>query len=134
MDHDKAMLVVAALRSGKYKQAKGVLERIDHGKRSNCATGVICRVALANGVTMRVREIEPDKGSARRKLTEFEGRAHRVPPIVTFWLGARYNHAIYIPVQERNSADLFISVEMLNDSGLTFDQIADLIERFWAWM
>lgn len=59
MDKKLKRAWIKALRSGKYKQGPGVLEKVDaKGRVTNCCLGVLCRVA-------GVRASRPDEAGNR---------------------------------------------------------------------
>ena len=98
---------VAALRSGKYKQTKCALWARDGG--SFCCLGVAC-------------DIYP---YAEWEGGTFLGRVTVLPPDVQGWLGINLVGGLPRPAYSRGSTTLI----SLNDSGSTFDQIADVIEE-----
>ena len=97
---------VAALRSGKYAQGKNLL-RTATGRF--CCLGVACELAAEAGVIASFT----DGGYG----IEHENKV--LPEQVINWLGLR-NDAGYYGGN---------SLAQMNDSGATFDNIADLIER-----
>jgi hypothetical protein len=107
--NDNAKKWVAALRSGKYKQTRHVL----CDRNGHCCLGVACEVAIENGVPLT------------RESTEF-GRVlfnvyalSLLPYQVRDWLGLR------------NAGGTYGDGSLLHDNdsrGLTFEQIADIIE------
>jgi hypothetical protein len=103
---------VEALRSGKYKQGNGVLKD-DNNKF--CCLGVLCDIS---DMSIWIKSIE---GSS-----EFNNY---------------FENSMYLPVKirqwaEMNSAsgiydDWEPSLASENDNGLSFNEIADLIEKHW---
>lgn len=109
-DHAKAW--VAALRSGKYKQAQGVL----HNYHGYCCLGVACelyRQDTGNGSWHSAREyiFVDDDDYENAVLTRR----------VADWLGlnVEIDSVVHLP-----SGD---SLAHMNDNGYTFEQIADAI-------
>lgn len=96
---------VAALRSGNYKQAQGVLYRPSEGY---CCLGLLCEVAGAQYEKHRsdwwpvIDGERADRGNGDEYLSE-----------------SRF--AIEAEVQER--------LAKMNDDGRSFDEIADYIEK-----
>jgi len=95
---------VKALRSGKYEQAKGVL----HNGTGYCCLGVLCVVA---GMTPERDEDEEFR---------FDGNRACAPEIATRFVGLRTNNGGY------KYGDHALTEK--NDAGMTFNEIADLIE------
>ena len=115
---------VAALRSGEYKQGKSVL----HNRETNeyCCLGVLCDLAVKAGVEVKQGEQSVTVGGdyvnpETIQSTRFGGRAQSLPAAVIGWAGLVEPD----PMPEGVSD----SLACLNDSGDTFDQIADVIER-----
>ncbi|WP_144721181.1 hypothetical protein [Cellulosimicrobium sp. TH-20] len=129
---------LAALRSGEYPQASGVLERIDHTgvSRGFCCLGVLCKLAADTGAaerdvpgawagsTVRYR-VEGGSSSPYMPVPEiaawaFDGDVSRADAWLVPTPGdikARYDEAT-------------VALSTLNDSfGYTFEQLADLIEQ-----
>lgn len=100
-----------ALRSGKYKQCKKQLRNAGR----HCCLGVLCEVR---------GYIREGAGSYRNSVTIIDRDMDRdtdLPP--------EFRGEGYLPFTDRNNA--FTSLVMLNDGGLTFSQIADVIEHFY---
>jgi hypothetical protein len=124
-------LWVKALRSGKYRQAQGRL-RTDGGF---CCLGVACEVAIADGVDVR-------RGGDVRAFT-YDGAETALPPSVAGWLGGLLDNPVvpmrHLPAQAQaavrrgpfGNSDVrtAISLAELNDAGVPFTDIADIIER-----
>lgn len=105
MNPERAKLVADALRSGKYKQGRGAL----HHNGCHCAAGVMCEVALQNGL-----ELEVNKNWL---TTTFDGNISMMPHSVSKW----YNE------------DRFGWLFALNDTyGADFDQIATVFDNLAA--
>lgn len=106
-------LWVEALRSGKYPQGRQALCHIDGDETVDfCCLGVACEVAIAAGLTVRV----DTRFGGRRS---YDGCSLFLPPTVAQWLG----------LADDNGACAGGSLSNRNDSGATFSDIADLIER-----
>lgn len=123
MNPEAKALWVAALRSGKYQQGFGRLEKVVDGKTYHCCLGVLCRVAMEAGVeTTAVAASTPPSGVVQ---TLFDDCNTHVPPIVNEWSGLDYwnTHGVMIGGYAYN----FVA---LNDEQLIpFSKIADLIEE-----
>lgn len=109
---------VAALRSGDYVQGHGTLEGVGNdGKTRNCCLGVACRVAIKDGLNIKVVT------SALWSFT-IDGSSGYLPESVSNWLGIDSdNPRLYVDDQQFSAVNL-------NDYRLfSFDQIADAFER-----
>ena len=128
-------LGIEALRSGKYVQGHRALAPIvdespdsdEPGRQQYCCLGVLCEVALANGLT-GVKRVEGvyqvgylSENSGDRDDVEFA----LLPYAVQEWYGLDREGPSVI-TEDGNTAE----VAYLNDDGgYTFDQIADAFER-----
>lgn len=102
---------VTALRSGEYKQGRGMLH--DTEVDAYCCLGVLCDLAAESGVPVK-REV-----SGYRRFELFDGLDAVLPPSVKHWAGL-----------DRHSPRVgHISLAARNDGGSTFSEIADLIEE-----
>lgn len=118
MIKEKADLLVAALRSGDFKQTTGVLRNGD----SFCCLGVACEIYRQNTGQGEWghNEIFVDHTGDKSFAT--------MPAGVVEWFGAKdFNPNTSIELDGMPGQPL----ASLNDSGWTFAQIADLIEREW---
>ena len=120
--NENAQAWVEALRSGKYKQGKGVLAN-DNGEF--CCLGVACELALEAGIIDQKILETPDYsnvGPRYRYGTREEASVFTLPSPVSFWLGlATHDGRFQMGSKRSTLADE-------NDRGQTFDQIAALIE------
>ena len=103
---------VNALRSGKYTQYKGKLTNVD--TTAFCCLGVACDISnLGTWI-----KLDNEKTCVYSTKSENYGHIGELPTEVQEWLGlstSTGNHSI------SNLADL-------NDEGITFTEIADIIE------
>jgi hypothetical protein len=101
----------AALRSGKYRQAKGALCAADDA--GYCCLGVLCEL---------YRE-ETQKGQWISRAFDVGGNrwAFKLPQSVAAWAGVRSAVGMY-----RETSSLMED----NDQGKTFAEIADIIEKY----
>lgn len=115
MNKQVAEIWVAALRSDKYKQTNGVLTRITEDGMKHCCLGVLCELAVENGVQLEVWDNE-----SNRLYDDAEGMP---PKAVTEWAGLEKYQGQGITVSASKYADM-------NDAQhKTFMEIADEIER-----
>ena len=145
---------VAALRHGGYVQGKYALQRNrDYGTPSGvaktyCCLGVACEVAMAAGVDLQY--VGPSEGDRDRKDgvgvyswgdgTSKEINGETLPEVVMQWLGMKTNDGRFeMPHDEwvkyldgvmvgSVSLNAVRTLVSLNDAGVSFDLIADLIE------
>lgn len=116
-----------ALRSGKFQQGRDYLGyQLPNGQREYCCLGVLCVVAGVKG------EFKVD-GTARRVL-EFGQDAtdgdEILPDDLAADLGIERNPCIPVQLPNAPYPNAFTTLAKANDDGLTFGQIADLIEYF----
>lgn len=108
----KLKLLVDALRSGKYEQG---FHRLESSDGKFCLFGVACMVAEDHGC-----EVIVDKND------RLFGDGIYAQPYVLQW----YKFTSYIIRLPDNCGGTRYRLEILNDSGFTFPQLADLIEYF----
>lgn len=108
-----------ALRSGKYKQGRGKLRQaVDvEGGAEYCCLGVLCDLAAKEGVGDWV------DGSLFRDAVEIQ--AGVLPPGVQAWARTAYGNPV---VPDRTGGCTTLAA--VNDQGATFEEIADLIEKY----
>lgn len=115
MKPEIAKLWVEALRSGKYKQTKNKLATSE----GFCCLGVLCDVAVKNGLSM---EVEESGIIAGRRCTIYAGSGTYLPSVVREWSGIKSSAGEYGPGYESRC----LSDD--NDRGDTFEMIASTIE------
>lgn len=108
---------IAALRSGQYKQGTSRLRRIIRGEDRYCCLGILCELAVQAGA------ITPPTRSNGEALYRYGEDSACLPNAVSRWSGLNGFSGLYIINGSQSSL-----VEN-NDKGMTFDQIADTIER-----
>lgn len=113
---------IGALRSGKYKQIKNVLKRVNKNQtESFCALGVLCDLYQKEHPEDPIKEIKLDSKNKFGNKVQIGETTEILPIKVRKWAGVRNSEA-YIP--EARS-----SIPNLNDKGLSFESIADFIEK-----
>ncbi len=121
MNPEIKQLWVAALRSGEYKQAQGNLRTQDN---KFCCLGVLCNLHAQAHPNIAKHQIH--KGS-------YMGSSGIPPDAVLKWAGLpTVCSMVAIPANKTTIRFNRIEPKTLggaNDSGATFEQIADLIER-----
>lgn len=125
---------LAALRSGEYQQGKSHLKRADDDSKTlrYCCLGVLCELAIKAGVG----EWYEDEGKYAWRLgrnalySDYE--AAFLPNAVRVWSGmwtedGSLNNEYLVP--QNDGGTVFARrLTSANDSGLNFQQIADIIE------
>lgn len=138
MDPEIKAKWVAALRSGEFEQGSGALCR---GGRY-CCLGVLCELAYREGVVARkgcsifpLTEISPypSQSPYRRGHTpsprcstseiSYDGNESFLPLSVQTWAGLDTDNP------EVPALGTTVSLDNLNDSGKTFQEIAEIIEE-----
>jgi hypothetical protein len=132
---------VAALRSGAYAQGVGRLKGpagTGGGKASYCCLGVLCELAVKDGVIEPPRPRGGKFGSRRDWIYQGEGildESWSVLPItVAKWADtplpvtpSPYGCDVFVGVE---TGDEPIPLSGMNDAGASFEEIADIIERY----
>lgn len=117
---------IDALRSGEFEQGQAYLRCHDpDGMTRYCCVGVLCEVAIRQGVPL---EIQEDTSGPR--VTWFDETSQFMPIAVAEWLGIDpddFGELQYCPLCVDGE---HMSPYEANDSRqLTFEQIADGLER-----
>lgn len=103
----------AALRSGEYKQGKGLLK---DPEGRYCCLGVACEVAIKNGLDLKI-EVIPDESGA----TTYDGSYLTLPKAVADWLG-------YVRSEPKLGGKVLTAMNDHEDK--TFEEIADHIDAY----
>ncbi len=96
-----------ALRSGEYKQTK---ERLATEDGKFCCLGVLCELALAEGIT--------SKGKDEEGIFYDSSHKSMPPTAVLEWSNVSRDYGLTT-----------YDIAELNDNGKTFSEIADIIEE-----
>lgn len=116
MNKDIKKKWVDALRSGEYTQGRDALK---NGDGQYCCLGVLCDIAAKEGVVQ-----EKLLTYGERSKYYYDGASALLPGSVIKWAGLDY------PAVSVVYNDKPVWLNALNDEkGLTFDEIADLIEE-----
>lgn len=121
---------VIALRTGNFKQGKGALCTLQIGAGGekvpeHCCLGVASEVAVTLGIIPEPTEYKTSSGTYRRLY----GAAHvmnYLPVEVAEWLGLPIN-----PELHTDHTTEWMTAAMHNDHGVTFDSIANMIEKMY---
>ena len=100
---------VSALRSGDYKQTQRRL----HDENGFCCLGVLC------DLYGKEHNVEWEPSTHSKNAYEFQDKTGRIPLSVVEWAG----------VEDCNPYICGRSLAERNDTGSTFNEIADLIEE-----
>lgn len=108
---------VAALRSGDYKQAKGQLRTSDDGF---CCLGVLCNLHAEAHPKIAREQTDPIRYFSEKAI---------LPTVVRSWSGmeSRTGNAYNISFGLRD----YRTLAEANDAGVTFEQIANWIEKHY---
>lgn len=113
---------VERLRSGNYRQGVGRLKyRRAHQKTEYCCLGVLCEIAVEDGV------IEPPEISRgeTRAVYRFNGNGSTLPEKVVAWAGLKS----YNPSVTGETGKMATLAELNDVDKLCFSDIADVIEK-----
>ena len=123
---------LTALRSGKYKQTRKILR----GNEGFCCLGVLCDIyskETDNPWETRVwtdcnygyEYVNVDESEASKcDFLYFYGEEEYLPQTVVEWAELKNNNPDVV-----DSDDTTISISRLNDNGVSFQEIADIIEK-----
>lgn len=117
--------LIAALRSGEYKQGEGYLRRREDYKHAYatvyCCLGVACKISGLGSFDYTDAFITAEEG---------EVSSTHLPGAVRKWLGFATDNGALINGDMRTETALVVSSLMdANDLGVSFAQIADIIEE-----
>lgn len=107
---------LTALRSGKYPQGKGWLNQ--DGKF--CCLGVLAEIAVEDGVV----QPDPDRGVVRYRSRDGIIAHSFLSPALMEWSGIADDEGEFL-----NEQDNYEQLTTLNDRGMSFNDIADVIEK-----
>lgn len=144
MKKDIAKKWVRALRSKKYRQAKGVLKtKTKSGSVSHCCLGVLCELYQQERKKAKKPEMEVDDFSARdsgglgvssgNRIFEFDGANTVLPDAVQAWAGMYDDAGCFrgdFRIESRNKLYRYSGLAEMNDDGCRFSTIADTIEKY----
>lgn len=128
MNANVKKLWVEALRSGKYKQGQSRLKYTRDGKVKHCCLGVLCEVFKEDNT--RSENLLSISIDALRENSSFLS----VPSVIATEIGLESGNPLVslseTIMEELGNMDLpDHSLAALNDAGLTFSAIADIIQE-----
>lgn len=143
MKKDIAKKWVRALRSKKYRQAKGLLKtKTKSGSVSHCCLGVLCELYQQERKKAKKPELVVDDFSARgsglsaprgNRIFEFDGLNTVLPDAVQTWAGMYDDSGCFRgDFKLENRDKIYGSLAEMNDTGCRFSTIADTIEKYVA--
>ena len=111
---------VAALRDGEFDQTKHML----HDQRGYCCLGVACEI-FAEVLNLKVETVQR-RGEGFEVYYDFQSTV--LPEKVADFLGLKTSEGSFseIRIEGAKRGDTLTSI---NDSGATFSQIADILEK-----
>jgi hypothetical protein len=113
---------VAALRSREYRQGQGALHVVsDEGDRF-CCLGVLCDLAVKAGVEVRLGSGVIILDGIRYNTVRYDNEGAYPPVSVQEWSDLERRERVV-------SREAMTRLASLNDSGRTFEEIADYIEE-----
>jgi hypothetical protein len=125
MNPEIKALWLAALRSGEYEQAKGYLN-LDG---AFCCLGVLCDLAVKQGVEDLTVETKSLYSQAASFVT-YNNDSGDLPEVVREWAGLDGVSTKEVETWEGSAVKHPLNLVDLNDDkGYTFAEIADVIER-----
>lgn len=110
------------LRDPNSKQVTRQLEMVDEEGNliGNCCMGGLCRIAIRNGLKLKVTPRSWNSSIA------FNDHTALLPEEVVEWMGVEPYSDFVLPFRDRRGEQ--VSAYYLNDEGFTFPQIADVLE------
>ena len=115
---------VQALCSGKFKRGEESLYNADFG--AHCALGVLCELAVEDGVTERH---DSQHGGPSFYGKDRNGSDSILPPEVVEWAGLDSPSPMVSYADDFNHGEThFFTVSEMNDMGASFEYIAEKIE------
>lgn len=119
MKSDIAQKWVDALRGNRYRQGRNALKQQKNGEIKHCCLGVLCELyQLEASSPLDERELGPCG------FTFMDGSSDFLPRPVMHWAGMGSNNGdFHDPVSDRGT-----NLVDLNDKGMDFSKLADIIE------
>lgn len=127
-------LWVEALRSGNYKRGDERLSFIEDGVKCFCALGVLCDLAVREGVEVEVT-VDGEGWGERYKFVKYDGEVGVLPLSVMEWAEVPVSSPVVSVTQTVEGDELGVDdtrmwdIGDMNDSGYTWEVIAEAIER-----
>ena len=130
MKRKKARKWIKALKSGKYEQGLGCMKRDRDGRVTHCPLGVLCELAIKDGVDVKTDRYTTAYCSEQNvHVHTFDGNADVLPGKVVEWAGlCSCNGTVFSRLSP-------VSLIELNDElKWSFKDIAGYIDDKWEVM
>lgn len=134
MNRDIASRWTAALRSGEYLQGSGQLAvEYPSGEVEYCVLGVLCDLAHADGVVRPRRAVERSWVAATELRYGSSGYGSVLPDEVVEWAEVDDPDPVvqWSAGGETNQSPM---TQLNDEAGLTFEELADLIDQQWEFL
>ena len=119
MNREVQKLWTVALRSGEFKQGRGIMH--DAKTDTYCCLGVLSELAARRGICVR-----GEYGDEQPRVTQYDGWTSYLPVSVIQWAELSNQDPFVYDIENKKAVPATLS--SLNDSGRTFEKIADAIE------
>ena len=141
MDQEFKAKWVEALRSGEYKQGRGYLKVTENGEARYCCLGVACELLRESGVDVTWEKGNSGGPNSDPNITYFSAYAEGVgsggilPSSLAARIGTGRDPVVVISETTRGFskslpfAHTEFALSTLNDNGVPFSEIANLIEE-----
>lgn len=113
---------IKALRSGKYTQGPQVLKLIKDNGTKHCCLGVLCELAIEDGILVEHSSSSPIGFQKFGSNDEY----CLLPEEVRKWAGISKDRGLMVRIKLKD--DPMSSLTKLNDNGTPFDKIANIIK------
>jgi hypothetical protein len=113
---------LAALRSGAYKEGVGCLYNSETG--AHCVLGVLCELAVQDGVVQRQDGSDGDDSI-------YNGHSITLPQEVVEWAGVDHHNPL-VQYFDEEEGTVWEAIAEVNDRGIPFSVIADMIEETFS--
>lgn len=131
---------IAALRSKKYKQGQKLLKsKSPRGVVRHCCLGVLCELYQNDRRRKKMKPLPTDSFlpdddryddgvPIKSRVCEFDSFYSTLPPRVVKWAGMHSDEGDFDTPEILPDDSIGSTLVMLNDGGLDFEEIADIIE------
>jgi len=124
---ERLEMFIQALESGEYKQGKERLTKIlPDGTKEHCCLGVMCEVAIANGLEIETIAVSVGFEGEKNVLYGETGRRDFLPKEVQRWYGVNTNNfMIPVPCGDENCNSTHSATYANDMFGSDFQAIAN---------
>ena len=139
----RIQLLIDALKSDKYAQGTGVLNRNNEGY---CCLAIACEVAIESGLNVEKKFvcdltpeqlIEQDAEEVDKNSIAYDKYVYYLPPSVQEWFGFADNQGQFVnsPVRKvfvsGENGGAYQHLAAMNDKLESFEYIASVIKKYW---